>query len=166
VKAKTKPESPPVVCAWCGETIEDPDEAANPRMIDGEIICDESWEEHFAFRCCLCENLEENEFQRTHIVVIDSREAFGVEWRDGNARVRHPRGIYEVLSCPYFSAPLIGSGSLWAESLKRIAPVPKEVLEAYKDEYYSYPCGHLCESCLEKAAPKLWAKIKGKEKAA
>jgi len=149
-----------VVCTYCGETIQDKDEAADPRKIDNEIICEECWRRLYAFSCCICENYEENDLQRTHVVVIDSAEAFGVEYdhEKKRYRVRRPRGIYQVLECPYYAAPLIGGGSLDPGALKRIAPLPKNILPR---DYYEYPCGHLCRDCLAVAAPKLKLEVVG-----
>ena len=142
-----------VECSYCGETIRDKDEAANPRLIENEIICDECWQRDHAFSCCICECWEEVDLQRTHVVVIDSAEAFGKEiGSDGRYRVRRPRGVYQVLQCPYFAAPLVGQGFLDPGSLKRIAPLPKDILPR---DYYEHPCGHLCRDCLAKVAPTL-----------
>jgi len=120
------------LCSYCGSPL-DEEEAANPRRDeDGDILCDECYQEHYEYECPQCCNPVENETNKKHIFITPAlAEDQGLQ-----------TGIYSVLSWPwavsnYFSFQIIPS------AIKRVADLPDELKDELEGNY-------LCEECVEK----------------
>jgi len=123
-----------VLCEWCGSAFDDPAERDDPRRdANGEPICDQCYEDEFQYRCCWCGEYEEIE-HRHKLVVVAEPQGF---------RPRIYRGIYRIVSLPYYADGMI-QGWLFAHALKKICPLPEGI------DTRDYPCGHLCRECQQK----------------
>lgn len=121
-----------IKCAECGEKF-DPDQGGGPGEDPGDELCDNCYYDA-TFECCACGERDYESQQRKMLVVAET----GVRFLSGKSV---PRGIYQVLQCPYYGGPMIGEGYLFDESLKRFSPLPPDI------DTNGYPCGHLCRAC-------------------
>lgn len=121
-------------CEWCGEPLTIEEIEYPPK--EG-LICDDCYHDHYEFECCICCNYGHVDHQHDFLVVGGK----GVRWC-GRGPVH--RGIYAVLKGPYFGGPMIGSGYLFREALKKVAKLPPKL------RMDGYPCGHLCKECQNK----------------
>jgi hypothetical protein len=119
-------------CSYCGNNLSE-DELENPLTDkDGDLMCDECYNDHYEFTCCLCQEHGDVAEQHKMVVVFDEEEA-GV-----------PTGVYRVIDPDYYLADLLGSGWLHDWALERIGDVSD------KADGNGYACGHLCQNCQDK----------------
>jgi len=80
-------------CTWCGSSLTDPDEIANPpKDADGDIICDHCYNDECMQECVRCEGYydkSERDKVGALLVIFDADEA-GV-----------PVGVYEIVESPW-----------------------------------------------------------------
>lgn len=125
-----------ILCTYCGVNL-DSEQIQNPRTDkDGDIMCDECYQEHYEFSCCWCQDSDHIDHQHKMLIVDDEKSA------------KLPRGVYEITTIPYYCDEIITS-RLYKWALNRIADVPEDL------EIESYPCGHLCIECQKKIADKI-----------
>lgn len=122
-------------CSWCGERCED----GPMRGKGADAICYDCWRDHCTFDCCQCCEIEDDEHQDEIgclLVVKDKMAGVTV-------------GLYEIVDHPYYGGPIIGSGYLFPESLKRIGRSPAGC------DTGQFPVGHLCRECTHKARKRV-----------
>ncbi len=129
------------ICGWCGEKLT-PEEVEYPEHRQGEIICEDCLCEFFHFRCCICQECEDIEYQQeigSLFVVAES-----VEGLSGDVR----RGVYEIIEHPYYADGVV-EGHLYNDALKRLGRVPRAA------DTGLYPSGHVCRECAAKLREQL-----------
>lgn len=119
-----------IECCLCGDPL-DGEEADNPYLDDGDVICNDCYHERYEFTCCCCAEYGHVDDQHKLLVVFEETS-------------RVTPGIYRIGILPYYTDCLIGSGWLHPESLTRIADLNPDM------DGNGYPCGHLCARCQSK----------------
>lgn len=128
----TKEESTTTIeCASCGCTIEDPDSGGA------------YWHEDYQSDICAeCLYRETNTCQLCgeDSIMPSDTSAFIVVKHELARTCDRPPGIYRILSHPFLSIPLVGSGSLHATDVCFVDRLPK------KDREFEIS-GHICTGC-------------------
>ncbi len=118
-------------CESCGKTLTG--EYAETPWDEG-WYCYDCWFDDFQFECCRCGHYDHVDRQDEFFVVFEP-----VAMLCGQNDEASP-GIYEVVAFPYYGGPIIGSGYLYGNALRRV----RDVDFANCDDY---GCGHLCLTC-------------------
>lgn len=130
-------------CEQCGTIERINDDETPSKDDDGDAICDECYHDNYEFACCVCQEYGHVDDQHNMIAVFDP-EIFG----EDDAKYGWRRGVYMVISSPYYTSAMIGHGWLHTWALDWIGEIPRD-----KGEFESpqgYPCGHLCDECQRK----------------
>jgi len=120
------------ICTYCEEPLT-ADELEAPHQRDGDMYCDDCWSDNFEFICCLCRNLEDDEYQHRFLVVTEPTDA--------ECGKTVAPGVYEIVETPYYGGPIIGRLHMFADSIRRVADLPAGI------DADGCPCGHLCRGC-------------------
>jgi hypothetical protein len=120
------------ICAYCGDEL-DEEEIESPRVDgEGDIICDECYNEQCEFKCCLCRDY--GNIADQHKIVVVFEKILGVE-----------PGLYRVTNRSYWYASIVGDdGGIFPTAVQRIGNIPVGA------DGNGYPCGHLCAECQKK----------------
>ena len=121
-------------CCNCTQSLA-PDEAEAPYERDGHVWCDPCYHDEYEFICSWCEEYGDIAVQHRYVAVFDADEA----------EVSLP-GLYRVDHAPYYTSGYVGSGWLHSRAVTWLGYLPPE-----SDAEGSYPCGHFCEYCQDRA---------------
>ena len=126
-------------CTYCGEELDD-EEAANPEKdADGDVMCDQCYDEKCRDHCDRCgEKVEKTELgsEPGRLIAV---------WVDapGNPEDLQP-GYYRVKEWPFYADGMI-EGYLISHNLERVADIDDRGKKAAPEAYTS--CGPLCLTC-------------------
>ena len=138
-----KPERLPNICTEC-KTELDTEEAESPRLDeDGNIICDECFENQYSHLCPLCGEIFDEDFS----VKISPKHILITEYAAEELRLNP--GIYEIISYPFF-ADGITEFYLYASSIKKIAELPGD----FNEGDFIADIHYVCEDCAKKQEAK------------
>jgi hypothetical protein len=117
-------------CEWCEQY--DLDEPL-VSVENGQLnLCLACYYDDYCEACRLCDDLLDPD-------EIDNR-IFAVVTETPGFPNPVPPGIYEARGAPYYTQPVIGTGRLWSDQLRLVAP-----LTPFDDD--QPPCGYLCPRC-------------------
>lgn len=118
-------------CQRCNDALAG-EELEAPTDIDGEIVCDDCYDEWFldhSFKCPLCDERQVEDQKSDHFVLFDGY--YGTP------------GLYKALCFPFYREPMVGYGELFADDIDRVGPVPGL---AQND---GFPCAFVCKACAD-----------------
>lgn len=129
-------------CTVCGDEL-DLEEVESPCVDkDGDIICDECFEDKYSYMCPLCGEMFDEDFSEKispkYLLILEyAGEKLGVG-----------PGIYEILSCPFFADGMIEM-YLYKTAINKTSALPDDLNEddLWSDMYY------VCDECVEKNVP-------------
>jgi hypothetical protein len=124
-------------CSYCQDELDDEEIKNPPKGEDGNILCDDCYNEEYCFECCLCGDY--GDIKDQHKMVVVFREAMVKP------------GLYKVLDESYWAASLLDDDTndiVFPHAVQRIGDIPEG---AHSDGYL---LGHLCAECQEKVVNK------------
>ena len=130
-------------CTECGTEL-DAEEAESPRVDkDGDIICDQCFENQYSYLCPLCGEIFDEDFSvkisPKHILVTKyAAEELGFD-----------PGIYEIISYPFFADGIIEL-HFFKSSIKKIA----ELSGDFNEDDLIDDIHYVCEECAKKQEAK------------
>jgi len=122
-----------LLCAWCEEHLDDEEKESPQKDNDGDIICDNCYDEHYRYACPLCSEFVEKEGNQEHIALTNAL---------AEDQEMEP-GIYKVLQFPWFSSDCF-SMHIYELNVKKVKDLPKELQEETEGNY-------ICEDCVKSA---------------
>lgn len=138
-------------CKYCGGLLDD-EERGSPRLdSDGDIMCDDCYDEHYRSICPMCGDYYELESEESDIFLLFD-EDIGVD-----------PGIYRPTSYPFYSQPLIGSPHVYDGAVELIGGI--DAVDSWIRDEILTPATFVCKTCEEKILRKLpWRQLMLNEK--
>jgi len=116
-------------CTCCQETL-DSEEIENPgKDEDGDIICDNCYNEKYCTTCVVCEEYFPLD-DWNHFVIIDPE----------NSENEIKTGLYKILEWPFYSSNTIGGDYIFENKVKRLCDHTQDIEES----------GEVCPECVKK----------------
>jgi len=126
-------------CTNCGSTLEPDEEEAPRKDEDGNIVCDQCYDDRYQHLCPICEELfwevYEKEISPKYFIITRQAEANHVA----------KAGFYEIVSLPFYKDGII-EASLIDSAINRLGDLPKNLDE----DNLHYSLYFICENCAEK----------------
>lgn len=126
-------------CTCCGDAL-DSEELENPREDkQGDILCDDCFENKYTHRCPVCEGLFNEDFS----VKITPKNLLISE--SVGEQLHLDTGVYEIVEYPFYRDG-ITEFSLITSSIKKITDLPSDFTDEELNTLH-----YICDECMKKA---------------
>lgn len=126
-------------CTYCGNNLDDEEAASPEKDDDGDVMCDDCYQEHFMETCERCQNLVDTKS-------LDcSPGNLIATWRkaEGSPDDLTP-GYYRVKEWPFYADGMI-EGYMISRNLEKVGELSERDAKAAPEAWTS--CSPLCSTC-------------------
>lgn len=133
-----------LLCAYCGNELDD-EEAGSPRSDkSGDIMCDECYEDHYRLFCPLCEN----SFDKA----LKAEDYFFVITKEAAKELNLEPGIYRTKEWPFFHGDILGGfGGFFPETIEPVRAIDiQSMLKKIYGHKAEVMADEICHDCVDR----------------